>query len=130
MEVLLHYFLCFYKYRISHPEVSWGKDVLKICNKFAGEHHCRSVISIKLGNNFIEITLWNECSPVNLLHIFRTPVTKNTSEQLLLQMVDCIFKNGSWDSRSLIIFIKYIMQSLDKVKFKTQIGRKHRKMKN
>ena len=24
------------------------------------------------------------CSPVNLLHIFRTPLTKNTSEWLLL----------------------------------------------
>ena len=29
--------------------------------------------------NFIEITLWHGCSPVNLLHIFRTPFLKNTS---------------------------------------------------
>ena len=34
--------------------------------------------------NFIEITLWHGCSPVNLLHIFRTPFTKNTSGRLLL----------------------------------------------
>ena len=32
-----------------------GKSVLKICSKFTGEHPCRSVISIKLLCNFIEI---------------------------------------------------------------------------
>ena len=35
--------------------------------------------------NFIEITLRHGCSPVNLLHIFRTPFSKNTSGWLLLQ---------------------------------------------
>ena len=30
-------------------------------------------------SNFIEITLWHGWSPVNLLHIFRTPFSKNTS---------------------------------------------------
>ena len=34
--------------------------------------------------NFIEIALWHGCSPVNLLHIFRTPFSKNTSGWLLL----------------------------------------------
>ena len=34
--------------------------------------------------NFIEITLWHGCSPVNLLHIFRTPLHKNSSGWLLL----------------------------------------------
>ena len=29
--------------------------------------------------NFIEITLWHGCSPANLLHIFITPFSKNTS---------------------------------------------------
>ena len=47
-------------------------------------HPCRSVISIKLLCNFIEIALQYGCSPVNLLHIFRTPFTKNKSERLLL----------------------------------------------
>ena len=32
----------------SRPEVFLRKGVLKICNKFTGEHPCRSVISIKL----------------------------------------------------------------------------------
>ena len=32
-----------------------------------------SIISIKLQSNFIEITLGHGFSPVNLLHIFRTP---------------------------------------------------------
>ena len=37
--------------------------------------------------NFIEITLRHECSPVNLLHILRTPFFKNTSEWLLLKNI-------------------------------------------
>ena len=49
-----------------------------------GEHPCRSVISINLHCNFIEITLRHVCSPVNLLYIFRTPFLKNTSGWLLL----------------------------------------------
>ena len=56
-----------------------GKGVLKICSKFTGEHPCRNAISIKLLCNFIEIALRH----VNLLHIFRTPFPKNTSERLL-----------------------------------------------
>ena len=35
-------------FRSSHPEVFLGKDVLKICSKFTGEHPCRSAISITL----------------------------------------------------------------------------------
>ena len=35
--------------------------------------------------NFIEIALRRGCSPVNLLHIFRTPFPKNTSKWLLLK---------------------------------------------
>ena len=68
----------------SQPEVFLEKAVLKICSKFAGEHPCRSVISIKLLCNFIEITLQHGCPPVNLLHIFRAPFIKSTSGWLLL----------------------------------------------
>ena len=71
-------------FRSSHPEVLLGKGVLKGCSKFTGEHPYRSVISIKLLYNFIEITLRNGCPPVNLLHIFLTPFLKNTSRWLLL----------------------------------------------
>ena len=70
--------------RSSRPEVFFRKGVLKICSKFAGEHSSRSVISIKLQGSFTEITLQHGCSPVNLLHIFRTPFPKNTSTWLLL----------------------------------------------
>ena len=41
----------------------------------------------KLLCNFIEITLRHACFPVNLLHIFRTPFSKNTAGWLLLVMV-------------------------------------------
>ena len=70
--------------RSSHLEVFLGKGVLKICSKFTGEHPCRSAISIKLQSNFIEITLRHGCFPVNLLHIFRTPLLTNTSGRLFL----------------------------------------------
>ena len=73
--------------RRSQPEVFLGKVVLKIYNKFTGKHQCRSVISVELQSNFIEIALRHGCSPVNLLHIFRTSFIKNTSEWLLLMYV-------------------------------------------
>ena len=71
------------RYRSNHPEVFLGKGVLKTCSKFAGEHPCQSAILIKLLCNVIEISLRHECSPVNLLHIFRTPFLKNTYKWLL-----------------------------------------------
>ena len=61
-----------------------GNGVLKICSKVTGENPCQSVISIKLQSNFIEIILRHECSPVNLLHIFRTSSPKNISGGLFL----------------------------------------------
>ena len=52
-----------------------------MCSKSTEEHPYRSVISVKL---LFEITVWRRCSPVNLMHIFRTPFPKNTSGRLLL----------------------------------------------
>ena len=40
---------------------------------------------MQLHSNFIEITFRHGCSTVNLLHIFRTPIPKSTSEWLLLK---------------------------------------------
>ena len=39
------------------------------------EHPCGSTKSL-----FIEITLWHGCSPVNSLHIFRTPFLRTLVE--------------------------------------------------
>ena len=72
-------------YRSSSPDVFLGKEVLNICSKFTGENPCRSVISIKLQSNYIEITLRHGCSPVNLLHNSRT-FPKNTYGGLLLHI--------------------------------------------
>ena len=71
-------------FRGSTPDVFLEKGVLKICRKLIGELPCRSVISIKSLSNFIEITLRYVCSPLNLLHNFRTSFSKNTSGVLLL----------------------------------------------
>ena len=50
--------------------------------------------------NFIEITLWHGCSPVNLLHIFRTIFSKNTSGWLLLDCNSCQTSNHTlWCSK-------------------------------
>ena len=65
--------------RSSLPEVFLGKGVLNICSKFTEEYLCRSGISIKLQSNFIENALPHGCSPVNFLHIFKTPFYKITS---------------------------------------------------
>ena len=86
------------------PVVFLEKGVVKIYNKFTREHPRRSVISINLISNFIEITLRYGCCPVNLLHIFRTPFLKNTSGRLLPYHVNTTF----WD---FIIFLTKVIYS-------------------
>ena len=49
-------------------------------------------IGVLLVCNFIEIALRHGCSPVNLLHIFRTPFPKNTSGGLHLHIRFALFK--------------------------------------
>ena len=68
------------------PEEFLGKSVLKICCKFTRKHSCRSVISIKLLFNFTEIALPRGSSPLNMLHIFRTSLYKNTYGVPLIQI--------------------------------------------
>ena len=82
---------------------------------------CRSVISIKLFCNFIEITLQHGSSPVNLLHIFRTPFPKNISGGLLLKT--------QWNYRTLSQAISYMniflaskLTSAKKIKFSVWVG--------
>ena len=60
------------------------KRCFEIMQQIYRKNPCRSVISIKLLFNFIEIALQHVCSPVNLWHIFKTPFSKNTSRRLLL----------------------------------------------
>ena len=102
-------------FRSSRSEVFLRKGVQKICSKFTGEHPCRSVISIKLQSNIIEIALRHGCSPVNLLHIFRTPFLRSTSERILLT-----FK--SWRMKCLTIDEKiaiFITLALSRVVYLT-----------
>ena len=77
--------------RSNPPELFLGKGVSKICSnftrehpcgrlisitllcsKYVGKHPCWSGISITLLCNFIENKLRYVCSPVNLMHTFRT----------------------------------------------------------
>ena len=61
------------RYTKAALQVFLGESVLKIYSKLAGEHS------------------WHGCSPVNLLHIFRTPFCQNTSGGLLLAIESQIF---------------------------------------
>ena len=85
-------------FRSSYSEVFLGKGAVKTCSKFTGEHPCRSVTSIKVICNIIEVTLQHGCSPVNLLHIFRVPFYKKTYGRQLLRVVRikifCFYKNS------------------------------------
>ena len=74
------------KCRSCPSQVFLGKGVLKICSKFTGEHPYRSMVSMTLLCNFIEIALWHGYSPVNMLHILKTAFYKNTYGGLLLKM--------------------------------------------
>ena len=90
-----------YLVKSSPAEVFVRKGPLKICSTFTGEHPCRSVISLQLFCSFIGITFRHGCSPVKLLHIFKTPFPNNTSGGLLLLGVfhflvfcKCSFNHG------------------------------------
>ena len=91
-----------------------GKGVLKICSNFTGEHPCRSAISIKLLCNFIEITLRHGFSPVNLLHIFRTPFLKNISGWLLLNVAQKSLRVWKKYKRSLFSSVQHCYMFLTK----------------
>ena len=67
--------------RSSPAEVFLYKDVLKSAAELQENTH------VEVPCSFIEITLCHGCSPINLLHIFRKPFPKNTSEGLLLSNI-------------------------------------------
>ena len=75
------------------PRKRYSENIQQIYRR----HPCRSAISIKLLCNFLETTLRHGFSPINLLHIFRTPFLKNTSGWLLLHLIVCFcwFSNAS-----------------------------------
>ena len=84
------------------PEKSFEKR----CSKKS----CKSYRKTPVLCNFIEIALRHGCSPVNLLHIFRTSFLKNTSQGLFLSgtgvflWICDFFKN--------IFFIEYALLKL------------------
>ena len=67
------------------PGLFLRKGVLKTCSKFTVKN----------------LTLRHGCSPVNLLHIFRTPFHKNTSGRLLLKH---LWRNFFWKNSDFSYF--------------------------
>ena len=55
------------------------------------EHPCQSMVTIKVLCNFTKIALRHGCSPVTLLHIFRTPFYKTPVEDCY-----CYFENAGY----------------------------------
>ena len=86
------------------------KGALKICSKFTGQNPCESAISVKLLCNFTQITLWHGCSPVNLLYIWRTPFSKNTSRRLLLGFLEKKSNCCTIHKHNKAIFVMYPQQ--------------------
>ena len=105
-------------FRSNRPEEFLVKGFPKICSKFTGEQPCQSVISIKLRSNFVEITPLHGCSPVNLLHIFRTPFSKNTYGWLFLaiwirnQFLREHLSFSTWAGFSLISIYSFLYHNL------------------
>ena len=63
---------------------------------------------------------WNNtstwCSPVNLLHIFRTPFPRDTSGWLLLNLVESNFGKAS----KILIWISFLIQRMQ-IRFKLKL---------
>ena len=74
--------------RSSPPKLFLGKGVLKTCNKLTREHPYGGVISIKLLCSFIKIALRHGCSPVNVLHIFRTPLEDWLCKRIVTKLIN------------------------------------------
>ena len=100
-------------YRSGPSEVFLRKSVLKICSIFTGEHPYRSAISIKLESDFIEIALRHGCSPVNMVHIFRTPFPKSTYGGLLLSIL------SKTKNKTFLSFKSLLINKNVKVSFRT-----------
>ena len=73
--VISHPLRCF---TILFPMTNIGFSLFVLWSRLFFEGHNYYPMVLQLRSNFIEITLRYGCSPVNLLHIFRTPFTKNT----------------------------------------------------
>ena len=75
----------FTRLRSSPPEEFLGKDVLKICSKFTGEHLWRATTgNPRYTTNLREEHLLFICLPAKCTIIFRTTFSKIISLQLLL----------------------------------------------
>ena len=90
------------------PSVLWkrySENMQQIYRKIP----IRIVISIKLFSNVVEVALRHGCSPVNLLPIFRTPFSKNTSGGLLLWYATWEWNAQAFGSRILEVLTKHLI---------------------
>ena len=60
--------------------------------------------------NFIEITLWLGCSPVNLLHIFRTPLA---ASEYGLMLISSYLLTALVTAKNIIMQVTHILISIN-----------------
>ena len=60
--------------------------------------------------NFIEIAVWHRCFPVTSLHIFRTPIPRNTCRGLLLYLLyHCNISTDIFITDTFIVLSTFIL---------------------
>ena len=109
---LLYLFSTWYNMKIKYRATTCA--IVPIRNLESQEHPSRSVLKKRCSENMqqtcrrtpmpkcIEIALRHGCSPVNLLHIFRTSFSKNISGRLLLESFPHV-----WQKKELFTYEKY-----------------------
>ena len=61
-------------------------------------------------SNFIEIAVWHRCFPVTSLHIFRTPIPRNTCRGLLLYLLyHCNISTDIFITDTFIVLSTFIL---------------------
>ena len=65
----------------------FSEKFVHVLNEWFPRRTALGKVLLQMLCNFIEITLLHGCSPVNLLHIFKTPFYKNNPGGLLLTII-------------------------------------------
>ena len=101
-KAILEYFKYFWvtKNIISESHKQYPRDVLrKRCSEHIRQSYKRTPMPTCNFNKVasqVEIAIWHGCSPINLIHIFRTSFSKNTFEGLFSEFIRrniMVFKN-------------------------------------
>ena len=114
-----------YVKRKGQTRLSGGVLWKKVFRKYAANWQENTNAKVWFQCNFIEIILRHGCSPINLLHITKTPFLKNTSEWLLMKGYDNLF-NSCICNKSLYK-VNYVWEPYARSKSKRKNKQKNKK---